>query len=94
MQDFINGDEQHIDANGKFTRQQLRRNERRKLFHPHWDSYLEFSKFQMLNTYRPSLFWNRLFFESPTFLHNIRFCHSLNLFELLICKYNYSFGLR
>jgi hypothetical protein len=46
----------------------------------------------MLNTNRPSIFWSCLFFESLTFLHNIIFQHSLNFFELLICKYNCNFG--
>jgi hypothetical protein len=90
VQDFINEEEHHNDANYKFTCWQLWRNERRKLFYPCWDSYFEFSKFQMLNI---NLFWSLLFLESCTFLHNIRFHHSLSFFEMLSCMYNCNFGL-
>ncbi len=51
-----------------------------------------FSKFGMLNTNWPSFFWSLLFFENPTFLHNIIFHHNLNIFELLSCKYNCNSG--
>jgi len=34
-----------------------------------------------------------LFLESCTFLHNIRFHHSLSFFEMLSCMYNCNFGL-
>ncbi len=94
LQDFINGEEQHNDANCKFTCQHLQRNERGKLLYPHWDSYLEVSKFWIMNTHWPSSLWSHLFFESPTFLHNIIFRHNLSLFELLSCRYNCSFGLK
>ncbi len=30
--------------------------------------------------------------KSHTFLHNIKFHHSLSFFELLSCKYNCNFG--
>jgi hypothetical protein len=93
MQNLIDMEERCSNANCKFTRRQLQRNERGKLLYPRWDSYFEFSKFWILNTNRTSLFWNHLFFQSPIFLHNIIFRHSLSLFELLSCKYNCSFSL-
>jgi len=92
VQDFINMEEQHNDTNYKFTRWQQWKNERRKLLYPYWDNCFKFFKFQMLNTNWRSFFWSLLFFESPTFLHNIRFHHSLSLFELLRCKHNCNFG--
>jgi hypothetical protein len=79
VQDFINKEEQCSDAYCKFTCWQQRRNERGKLFYPYWDKYFKFSKFLMLNTNWLSFFWSLLFFESPTFLHNIRFRHNLKL---------------
>jgi hypothetical protein len=54
-----------------------------------WDSYFEFSTFQMLNI---DFFWSRLFLESCIFLHNIKFRHSLSFFKMLSCMYNCNFG--
>jgi hypothetical protein len=45
VQDFIDEKEQCNDANYKFTCQQLRRNEIRKLLYLHWDNYFKFSRF-------------------------------------------------
>jgi len=92
VQAFIDKEEQHSDTNCKFTCWQFQRNEIRKLLYPHWDIYLELSRFWTLNINRHYLFCSHLFLESPTFLQNIRFRHSLSFFELLICKFNCSFG--
>ncbi len=69
---------------------QLWRNERGKLLYPCWDNYLEFSRFWILNTFRPSLFWSHLFFRVLFSYTKIR--QSLIFFELLICMYNCDFG--
>jgi len=91
VQDFIDGEEQCNNASCKFTHWQLRRNERGKLFYPHWDSYLECSMLRMLNIDWPSLFWSH-FLKNPIFLCNIKFRNNLSFFELLTCRCNCNFG--
>jgi hypothetical protein len=92
VQDFIDGKEQHNNASCQFTHQQLWKNERGKLFYPHWDSYLECSKVLTIEHKSAYSVLESFFKKNPTFLCNIRFRHNLIFFELLTCKYNCDFG--